>query len=102
MVFFPAMFPFRRVPQSSILEPTLCLITVSDLSDSLKNQLSYFSNDSTLYKIIHIACEWLAAAETLFSDLDKISHWSPTWNMISHSSTLASHMLSHHLSTGSA
>jgi len=69
------------VPQGSVLGPLLFLIYINDLGQHLENDLYLFADDSTLFRIIRKTGDRISAAESLNRDLDRILHWSRTWNM---------------------
>ena len=69
------------VPQGSVLGPLLFLIYINDLGQHLENDLFIFADDSTLFRIIRKTDDRVSAAESLNRDLDRILHWSRTWNM---------------------
>ena len=73
----------RVVPQGSILGPALFLLFINDLPLVLKNNISLFADDSTLYASGSTQQE---VEEKLRPDLDEVSKWAKANKMKIHQS----------------
>jgi len=65
------------VPQGTVLGPLLFLLYVNDITDGISSEIRLFADDCILYRQIraHVDCI------TLQQDIDKLHHWSRTWQM---------------------
>ena len=68
-----------RVPQGYVLGPLLFLLYTSELSSILENKLIGYVNDSTLIAVVPSPGLRVAVAESLSSDLVKVSKWCDLW-----------------------
>ena len=66
------------VPQGSVLGPLLFLIYINDLEEGIKSQIKFFTDDTSLFSIVHYP---VTSAEELNHDLDQISKWAYQWKM---------------------
>ena len=66
------------VPQGSILGPLLFLININDLSDDLTTNVKLFSDDTSLFSIVH---NMNTSTTNLNDDLNKIKNWATQWKM---------------------
>ena len=67
-----------RCATRSILGPLLFLIYINDLSENIESTVKLFSDDTSLYSVVH---NNNTSAEILNRDLQKISQWSHKWKM---------------------
>ena len=61
------------IPQGSILWPSLFLICINDLSDSLKSECKLFADDTSLFPVVH---DTNTSASALNEELEKIDDWA--------------------------
>ena len=58
------------VSQGSILDPSLFLICINDLSENLTSNLKLFAVDTSLFSVVH---DVIASAKELSDDLKKVN-----------------------------
>ena len=65
------------VPQGTVLGPLLFLLYINDITDGISSKICLFADDCILYRQIrtHVDCI------TLQQDIDKLHHWSRTWQV---------------------
>ena len=69
------------VPQCSVLGPLLFLMYTSELFSILENKLIGYADDSTLMAVVPFPGVRVAVAESLISDLGRVSEWCTFWGM---------------------
>ena len=68
------------VPQGSVLGPTLFLLFINDLPDSLiRSFINIFADDSTIYGLTSKKVNHFDLASNLYSDLTATVHWGNKW-----------------------
>ena len=69
------------VPQGSVLGPTLFLLYVNDLEDSLPDgvHLAVYADDTTLYVTIESQASVASSSETLQAAVDALERWGREW-----------------------
>ena len=65
------------IPQGSVLGPTLFLIYVNDLPETVSSHLKMFAEDTKIYRPIEENID----KEILQNDLDKLMKWSDKWHL---------------------
>ena len=65
------------VPQGSVLGLVLFLISINDLSDSIRSSFHQFADDCVLYRNIHSLQDCLILQE----DLTSLGQWEADWQM---------------------
>ena len=63
------------IPQGSVLGPTLFLLYINDLPDSVTSEVYLFADDTKIFNIITDN----ESVDTLQSDLKKLEEWSNKW-----------------------
>ena len=66
------------VPQGSVLGPTLFLIFINDIVQSLKSTVKLFADDTNLYLILEDPKQ---RAEILNEDMQRIAEWAAKWKV---------------------
>ena len=66
------------VPQGTILGPLLFLIYINDSADGLSSTSKLFSDDTSLFSVIHGS---VIKNSELNSDLSRIKQWAFQWKM---------------------
>jgi hypothetical protein len=69
-----------RIPQGSVLEPSLFIFYINDLQDRLRSTVRLFADDTIAYLTITSEDD----AEHLQEDLDKLAQWREDWFMQFH------------------
>ena len=68
------------VPQGSVLGPSIFLLYINDLPDTIDSQVRLFADDTVLYRTIKSDTDH----HRLQTDLDKLSDWAKAWDMQFH------------------
>ena len=66
------------VPQVSILDPSLFVIYINDLTEGLSTNAKLFADDTSLFSVIH---DIQTSANNLKKDLKRISNSTTQWKM---------------------
>ena len=69
------------MPQGSVLFPVLFLRYTSEPFSSISNNLIDYADDYTLMAVVPSPGVRVAVAESLISDLDRVSEWCDLWGM---------------------
>ena len=69
------------MPRGSVLGPLLFLLYTSELFSILENKLIGYADDSTLMAVLPSPGLRVAVAESLISDLGRVSEWCDLWGM---------------------
>jgi len=64
------------VPQGAVVGPLLFLLYINDITDGI-SEIRLFADDYILYRQIRTHDDCI----TLQQDIDKLHHWSHTWQM---------------------
>ena len=83
-----------EVPQGGVLGPLLFLLYTSELFSILKNKLIGYVDDSTLIAVVTSPGVRATVAESLSSDLVRVSEWGDHWGMKLNASKTNSMMVS--------
>lgn len=70
------------VPQGSVLGPTLFILYINDLPDTVSANVRLFADDTKLFG----PAQSLAECSSLQSDIDKLDSWAARWQMTFHPS----------------
>ena len=64
------------VPQGSILGPLLFLLYITDIVNDIGSNIRFFAVDTSIF---HVVDNPNTTAQTLNSDIEKISKWAKAW-----------------------
>ena len=67
------------IPQGTVLGPTLFLLYINDLPQSLLNECALFADDTTAYGVGKLS---KTISSSLSSDMDSAADWAKTWGML--------------------
>ena len=67
------------IPQGTVLGPTLFLLYINDLPQSLLNECALFADDTTAYGLGKLS---KTICSSLSSDMDSAADWAKTWGML--------------------
>ena len=70
------------MPQGSVLGPLLFLLYTSELFSILENKLIGYADDCTLMAVMLSQSIIVTVAESLISDLNRVSEWCDDWGKI--------------------
>ena len=65
------------VPQGSVLGPTLFLVFINDITDTIQSTIRLFADDTILYRHTNKAHD----VHILQEDLNRLEKWEETWQM---------------------
>ncbi|MES9905973.1 MAG: reverse transcriptase family protein [Sedimenticola sp.] len=66
------------VPQGSVLGPTLFLVYINDMPETIQSTMKLFADDSKIYRSISRD----STVNILQTDLDRVCEWSDRWQMV--------------------
>ena len=69
------------VMQGSVLGPLLFLLYTLELFSIVENKLISYADDSTLMAVVPSPSVRVAVAESLISDIGRVSEWCDLWVM---------------------
>ena len=69
-----------RVPQGSVLGPSLFLFYINDMPQGIRSRVRLFADDTIVYLTITSDTD----ADNLQEDLDKLAKWEGKWKMAFH------------------
>ena len=68
------------VPQGSVLGPILFIIFINDLPDAVSCGVKLYADDTKIYAVVNSEAE----ARILQEEINKLFHWSVTWQLLFH------------------
>ena len=71
-----AFYTNCEVPQGSVFGPSLFLVYVNDIAESIESSISLFTDDKALL----FFSNWPLHLQVLTRDLHIVSNWSNLWN----------------------